>query len=124
MPSRNEHLGKAKHNENFYLSCDIDKTLYKDWVVAGVFYTALHLIDAHFALSNKHPFAHGMRDDWVRNDLRLSKIWMDYRDLKEFRQKASYKIYNFTSQEIKDEVFPLLDSIKKFLQELPPLCPH
>lgn len=124
MPNRNEHLGKAKHNENFYLSFDIDKTLYKDWVVVGVFYTALHLIDAHFALSNKHPFAHGMRDDWVRNDLRLSKIWMDYRDLKEFQQKASYKIYNFTSQEIKDEVFPLLDSIKKSLQELPPLCPH
>ncbi len=86
----------------------------------GIFYSALHLIDAHFALSNKHPFAHGMRDEWVRNDWRLTKIWLDYRDLKEFRQKASYKIYDFTSQKIKDEVLPLLDSIKKFLQGLTP----
>jgi hypothetical protein len=123
MPNRNDHLLKSKHNEDFYLSFDIGKTLYKDWIVVGIFYSALHLIDAHFALSNKHPFAHGMRDEWIRNDWRLSKIWPDYRDLKEFRQKASYKIYDFTSQKIKDEVFPLLDSIKKFLQGLtPPPC--
>ena len=121
MPNRTEHLAKAKHNEDFYLSFDIDSTLYKDWVVVGVFYTAVHFIDAHFALLNKHPFAHSMRDEWVKNDWRLSKIWPDYRDLKEFRQKASYKTYNFTSQEIKDEVLPLLATIKHFLQGLPPL---
>ena len=118
MPNRIAHLKKAQHNENFYLSFDVEKTPYKDWVVVGVFYTALHFIDSYFALNNKHPFAHGMRDDWVRNDWRLSKIWLDYRDLKEYRQKASYKVYEFSVQEIKNDIFPLLDSIKNYLQKL------
>lgn len=118
MPDRIAHLKKAQHNENFYLSFDVEKTPYKDWVVVGVFYTALHFIDSYFALNNKHPFAHGMRDDWVRNDWRLSKIWLDYRDLKEYRQKASYKVYEFSVQEIKNDIFPLLDSIKNYLQKL------
>lgn len=118
MPDRIAHLRKAQHNENFYLGFDVEKTPYKDWVVVGVFYTALHFIDSYFALNNKHPFAHGMRDDWVRNDWRLSKIWLDYRDLKEYRQKASYKVYEFSIQEIKNDIFPLLDSIKNYLQKL------
>ncbi len=118
MPDRIAHLKKAQHNENFYLSFDVEKTHYKDWVVVGVFYTALHFIDSYFALNNKHPFVHGMRDDWVRNDWRLSKIWLDYRDLKEYRQKASYKVYKFSVQEIKNDIFPLLDSIKNYLQKL------
>ncbi len=120
MPNRIAHLKKAQHNEKFYLSFDIEKTPYKDWIVVGVFYTALHFIDSYFALSNKHPFAHGMRDDWVRDDWRLSQIWPDYRDLKEYRQKASYKVYEFNSQEIKNDVLPLLNSIKSYLQKLTP----
>lgn len=118
MPNRIAHLKKAQHNESFYLSFDVEKTPYKDWIVAGVFYTALHFIDSYFALKNRHPFAHGMRDDWVRDDWRLSKIWLDYRDLKEYRQKASYKVYEFSVQEIKNDIFPLLDSIKDYLQKL------
>lgn len=119
MPNRDAHLKKAEHNEGFYSSFDIDKTLYKDWIVVGIFYSALHLIEAHFAIENKHPFAHGMRDEWIKSDWRLSKIWPDYRDLKEYRQKASYKNYSFNSREIRTYVLPLLDSIKNFLKALP-----
>lgn len=120
MPDRIAHLKKAQHNEKFYQSFDIEKTPYKDWVVVGIFYSALHFIDAYFSLQNKHPFAHGMRDEWVKDDLRLSQIWPDYRELKEYRQKASYKIHDFSSREIKNDILPLLGSIKDFLQKI---CP-
>lgn len=120
MPGRTEHIKKAKHNESFYSSLEIDTTPYRDWVVSGVFYTALHLIDAYLATKDVHPFSHGMRDDWVKKNRELEKIWLDYRDLKEFRMKASYKIYEFRSEEIKQDVLPLLSSIRKGLRELSP----
>jgi len=120
MPDKEAHLKKAKHNERFYASLDTKGTPYKDWVVTGVFYTALHLIDAYLATQNIHPFSHGMRDDWVKKNRELDKVWLDYRDLKEFRMKASYKLYEFSFEEIKQDVLPLLDSIKNNLRGLKP----
>lgn len=120
MPNQDEHIKKAKHNESFYLSLEIDKTPYKDWVVTGIFYTALHLIDAYLAAKNIHSFSHGMRDDWVKKNRELDQIWLDYRDLKEFRMKASYKIYEFSSEEVKQDVLPLLSSIRNGLRNLSP----
>lgn len=120
MPDQNEHIKKSKHNESFYSSLEIDKTPYKDWIVSGIFYTALHLIDAYLATKNIHPFSHGMRDDWVKKNRELDQIWLDYRDLKEFRMKASYKIYEFSTEEVKQDVLPLLSSIRKGLGSLAP----
>ena len=120
MPNKDAHIKKAQHNEQFYLIFDLDKTIYRDWVVVGVFYTALHLIDAYLATKNIHPFSHGMRDDWVKKTPELDKIWCDYRDLKEFRMKASYKVYEFSSQEIRKDVLPLLNTIKENLHDLQP----
>ena len=120
MPDQHDHLKKSKHNENFYKSFELEKTPYRDWIVAGTFYTALHLIDAYLATKNIHPFSHGMRDDWVKKNRELDPIWLDYRDLKEFRMKASYKIYDFTVEEIKRDVLPLLDSIRNGLKGLAP----
>ena len=104
MPNQQEHLKKASHNENFYQSLALESTPYKDWLVVGVFYTALHFIDAYLAKRHIHPFSHAMRDDWVKKNRELDEIWLDYRDLKEFRMKASYKIYEFTTEEIRRDV--------------------
>lgn len=120
MPDQNEHIKKAKHNESFYASLEIDSTPYKDWVVTGIFYTALHLIDAYLATKNIHPFSHGMRDDWVKKNRELDHIWLFYRDLKEFRMKASYKIHEFDAEEVKQDVLPLLSSIRNGLRNLAP----
>lgn len=120
MSDANQHIQKAKHNERFYLSLDLYQSPYKDWFVTGIFYTALHLIDAYLATKDIHPFSHGMRDDWIKKNRELDKIWFAYRDLKEFRMKASYKIHDFNAQEIEKEVLPVLDSIKSDLVRLAP----
>ena len=120
MPNKAAHLKKAKHNESFYLSFDLYKTSYRDWIVTGIFYSALHLIDAYLVIKGQHSFSHVTRDDWIKTRRELDMVFFDYRDLKEFRMKASYKCYEFSPDEIKKEVIPLLESIRKNLRLLDP----
>ena len=120
MPDKNSHVEKARHNANFYASFDFQKTPFRDWVVAGVFYSALHVIDAYLVTKGEHSFSHVTRDSWIKKRRELDAVWFDYRDLKEFRMMASYKCYKFTAAEIEKEVIPLLDSIRKAIQILDP----
>ena len=52
----------------------------------------------------------------MKKNRELDQIWLDYRDLKEFRMKASYKIYEFSSEEVEQDVLPLLSSIRNSLK--------
>lgn len=49
MPNEKEHLDKAHHNEDFFNHIDINNTMYLDWAVTGLYYAALHYIDAYLA---------------------------------------------------------------------------
>ena len=120
MPDKSSHIEKARHNIRFYTSFDFQKTPFRDWVVSGIFYSALHVIDAYLVTKGDHSFSHITRDSWIKNRRELDPVWFDYRDLKEFRMKASYKCYTFTAVEIEKEVIPLLDSIRKTIQILDP----
>jgi len=120
MPTFNEHQIKAKHNESFFTSFDVAKTSFLDWVVVGIFYTALHLIDAYFARkTNGHPISHRMRDEWIGKDPNLKKVYYDYRDLKDFRRAASYQMQTFTSVDVQKNILPCLNSIKNELKNCP-----
>lgn len=120
MPDKRSHLQKAKHNETFYLSFDIKETPFRDWVVVGVFYSALHLIEAYLVTKGLHSLSHATRDDWVKNRREMDPIYFDYRDLKQLRMKASYKCCSFSATEVEKEVIPLLDSIRKTICILDP----
>jgi hypothetical protein len=43
MPTRQDHLAKAEHNEA--LSRRLEGTRYADWAVTSLFYSALHLVN-------------------------------------------------------------------------------
>jgi len=119
MPNKSEHLEKANHNEKFFQSLDVDNTCFRDWIVVGIFYCALHLIDSYFAESeNKHPPVHSVRDRWIRGNLNLENLWEKYRELKEFRKNASYEMHDFSAEEIKDDILPLLENIKEDINNL------
>ncbi len=121
MPTKEAHLWQARHNEDFCLSFDIEKTPYRDWVVAAIFYTALHLINAYFsATKGSPPKTHNERDNWVQKAPELSKIWLDYQDLKKFRRDASYEMRQFSAQEVEKDILPLLNTIKEDLRKLQP----
>ena len=62
MPKRNAHTRKAKHNRAFWQSHDITQTSYLDWVVIGMFYEAVHWVEAQLATVNEHSRNHHDRE--------------------------------------------------------------
>jgi hypothetical protein len=54
MPIPEKHFQKALYNEKFFN--DI-KQNYTDWAITGIFYSALHLVDAFLAkkIISKRP---------------------------------------------------------------------
>lgn len=63
MPLRDDHLNQAQHNLEFTES--LDPTKYSDWIATGLFYTALHYVDAFLATKGHHPGKHDVRDGFV-----------------------------------------------------------
>jgi hypothetical protein len=118
MPSKDAHLKKAHHNESFVQDLDVGKTSYKDWAVVGLFYAALHYLDAYLAQKNTHPISHEGRDGWIKNLTELYSIYKDYRELKEYRMDVSYKLIEYTEAEINRDIKPHLRSIKAQLNRL------
>jgi len=115
-----KHLTKAQHNEDFFNSFDADKTRFRDWIVVGIFYTAVHYYESYFANFNRHSRSHDICDDWILNDKAIDSTYEDYRELKQYRWHASYRSKNFSSHEIKNNILPKLKSIKTGLQNLSP----
>jgi len=106
MPTKDQHLSKAEHNEGFFTSLDINTTLYIDWVITGIFYSALHYIRA---LAAKYSFenisSYGEMDNLFnrlsdfRND---PNIYSDYRQLKDDSRAARYEIVRFSPSDVID----------------------
>ena len=93
MPTRDEHVEKAHHNEHFYGSFDVAATPFRDWVVTGLFYCALRYIDAYLATKNIHPRGHtgtGQRSDHVQRMPEFQPIWPQYRALYDDCRDARY----------------------------------
>jgi len=96
MPTRDEHLDKARHNQRFYESLDINTTDFLDWVITGLFYCALHYIDAYLAINSIHPkrhFGSGQRIDCVDRMKEIREIRSHYRALYDDSRDARYGFY-------------------------------
>ena len=115
---RSEHLTKAQHNENFFQKLDTTTTDFRDWVVVGIFYAAIHYYESYFALEGKHAGTHNKAERWISNDKRICDTYFDYRELKQYRLKASYEDKKFTSEEIKRFILPKLENIKNKILSL------
>lgn len=101
MPSKDAHLRQANHNETF--CSQLLSTEFLDWAVTGIFYSALHYVDAYLAIKNIHPSRHYQgRDRWVATESNLRHIWNQYRWLKDKSEAARYDVKHFTPAEAKD----------------------
>jgi len=106
MPTKEQHLSKAQHNERFFTSLDINTTPFIDWIITGIFYSALHYIRA---LAAKYSFAnistYGEMDNLFsrlsvfRND---PNIYPDYRQLKDDSRAARYEMVGFSPSDVID----------------------
>jgi hypothetical protein len=121
MPTRNDHIGQARHTEQFFSSFDIDKTPFLDWVVNGIFYSALHYLDSYFANKQKHPGDHRGRIDLIKADRDLGRpFYRLYRPLKDDSEEGRYNMRTFTPDEIRLHMMPLLNNIKAHLKRYIP----
>jgi hypothetical protein len=110
MPTRQEHIAKAVHNESFVQTLGLTSTPFLDWVVTGMFYAAVHYVDAYLAIKNIHPKRHragpaqpGQQSDAGRSDYvfwHLKQIYQAYRYLDDQSREARYSPKQFASQDI------------------------
>lgn len=119
MPNLGDHISKAKHNEQFFSSFDLDKTPYLDWVVNGVFYSTLYYLDSCFAAQNEHPVNYFKRGDLIRKDANLGRKFYTswYKPLKDDSENGRYDMRVFTADEIRSDIIPLLKHIKRHLKQ-------
>jgi uncharacterized protein (UPF0332 family) len=119
MPSKDDHLQKARHNEAFFDSFELRSTPYLDWVVTGIFYAALHYVDAFLATQGVHPGSHSRRDAEVKLFLGAG-FYLDDRALKDDSQDARYRAHRFSAEEVDNDIKPLFQKIKSEVLALLP----
>jgi len=112
-----KHISKAAHNEDFWKLIHSEEKYekYSDWVVTGIFYSAMHFIDAFFGKNSKHLKSHDMADKEISREKRLFNVYSDYRALKDYRWKASYWSTPFSKLEIDTDIIPHFSKIKSLI---------
>ena len=104
MPSRDQHLEQARHNEQFLDSFDLGRTPFLGWVVTATFYTALHYLRA---LMSRHGYTNvsnygDMDVAFARLSIlkRRPDINDDYRSLKDDSWSARYNMWRPQADEV------------------------
>ena len=119
MPSKSEHLAKAEHNEIFASTLNQDSRYvnYRDWVVTGYFYSAIHYVEAYLAskMPAVHSTDHRARDAEVGSDQVLLSIYDEYRELKDDSTNARYNMEMPTPVTMANYVQPNHAAIKNHL---------
>lgn len=119
MATKEKHLKKAQHNEQFLSTFDLNTTAFLDWVVTGIFYSALHYIRA---LAAKYQFtnisSYGEMDN-LFSRISIFKnnpdIFSEYRQLKDDSRDARYEMVVFSPSDVNDLINNELQKIKSFI---------
>ena len=110
MPLDESLLERARHNERFLATLDLDTTPYLDWAVTIAFYAALRYVDAFF-----HPqevSSHSERLRLVRTNPRTRPIYDSYMELYLQSRNARYELTEFTPNQVKSLVVNSLGRIR------------
>jgi uncharacterized protein (UPF0332 family) len=115
MPTRAEHETKRDGADftKSELRASENRKKHADWVVTISFYKALHAVDAFLADKGIHPdehigkrgYARG-RNERVRENHVLKKIYPKYKALFQASQRARYEAFTFEDKE--DEVLKII----------------
>ena len=121
MPTQKDHIDKARHNEQFFSSFDIETTPFLDWMVNGIFYSALQYLDSYLANNGEHPDTHSDRMRLIRTKPDLGRSFFRlYRPLQDDSEDGRYRMKIFVPGEIRRDILPLLNKIKTHLKRYIP----
>ncbi len=110
MPLDENRLERARHNERFLATLDLDATPYLDWAVTIAFYAALRYVDAFFYPERPHD--HRERLIWVQTNPRTRPIYDSYLELYLQSRNARYELTQFTPDQVKSLVVNSLGHIR------------
>jgi len=118
MPSATQHCTKINHNRDFVTFLKTSPSSFNDWVITGMFYTALHQIERY--LDEKvghHCNTHSQRHDWMFRTADLNRIWYDYQDLYNMSMDARYRFITMTDDDV-SEAEEYLEAIENQIESL------
>lgn len=113
MPLDEGLLERARHNERFLATLDLDTTPYLDWAVTIAFYAALRYMDAFF-----HPQevnSHSERLRLVRTNPRTRPIYDSYAELYRQSRDARYELTQFTPDQVRSLVVNSLGRVRAYM---------
>lgn len=119
MPKKDEHVNWAIHDRDFWTSIDLDNNPYTDWAVTGMFYEAVHWVEAFLATKPYHSGDHKKRERAMLSlyPSDLAAITADFKDLKKDSETARYECYRHTAKEAR-QLIPLVDRIRDHISRL------
>lgn len=119
MPSPEQHVRQAEHNQSFARSLDLATTAYRDWIVTAIFYAALHFVE-WFLTAQDHTSRrdHQLRDSYLARFAELRAIYADYNELRFQSEAARYECVSSPAETIRDDLFPRLTKIEKHIRSL------
>ena len=121
MPTRDDHIDQANRNRSFWGSLDIPAAQHLDWIVVGMFYEAVHWIEAYFALSGYHSKSHRQRESDISNFPDLANdpdLVIDYGLLRSDSENARYWCYRPTASQISSDLLPAIDRVSLRMRSL------
>jgi hypothetical protein len=101
MPDIGAHQQQVEHNRQTTAYLREASGDYLDWVVALLFYTALHLVDqVLYHTAQLNPRNHLQRHAAIANIPELASIYQDYRELEHQSRRSRYECAEFTAEEV------------------------
>jgi hypothetical protein len=77
VPDRAAHERRVQENEDLVIyRLDMRSDVERSWMVAALFYAALHWVEAYLAWQGKHGKDHGHRRDMIVADLALGQSFL------------------------------------------------
>ena len=114
MPTKEQHLEKARQSETVAAKFDLSVKAEVEWALIVYAYSALHYVEAYFATINKHWYRHGHRETAIKRDVKIRDIYHDYEQLYKFGYDSRYDPTAFTRDDVA-RALPYFTRVKTFL---------
>ena len=117
MPHPTEHIAQAEKNERLYEN--LLGTEFNDWAITGLFYAALHYVDAYIVMrTGTSPSNHRARNRLVERTLNLTEIRLAYIELYRSSRNVRYKIPAVSANQAMQVKAQLFDPIRAHIRAL------
>lgn len=93
---------------------------FPEWAVTGLFYAALHYVDAYLASQGTgvHPTSYRVRSALVARDPVISAVYAEYQELKDGSEDARYRLVPFTVAQVDRLERDALTAIRRLVTPL------